>query len=60
MNDHRPREATNAGTEPGLQLSSNGKHFRGKVVQMPSLVRRVAPWLMAGMFSLLFLLRRRG
>jgi hypothetical protein len=27
MNDRHPREATNAGTEPGLQPSSNGKHL---------------------------------
>jgi hypothetical protein len=27
MNVHHPRKATNAGTEPGLQPDSNGKHF---------------------------------
>ena len=27
MNDRHPREATNAGTEPGLQPDSNGKHL---------------------------------
>ena len=34
MNDRHPREATNAGTEPGLQPISNGKHFRETVGQM--------------------------
>ena len=27
MNDRHLRKATNAGTEPGLQPDSNGKHF---------------------------------
>jgi hypothetical protein len=31
MNDHLPRKATSAGTEPGLQPSSNGKPFRAKL-----------------------------